>query len=162
VTPGPAPAFSTVLDSDKFLPYAGDVRGREKLFSLQELAAETGLPARTIRFYIARGLLPGPAGAGRGAAYASEHLARLRAIRKLQAKGLMLAEIARELGGAKLEAGLPEPSAWWSYSLQEDVVVWVRAGLSPWRTRQVRTLLAELASRLGAEAQEEEKDDGND
>lgn len=136
--------------------------GREKVFSLQELAAEAGLPARTIRFYIARGLLPSPAGAGRGAVYTGEHLARLRQVRKLQGKGLMLADIARQLGGERPEAGLPEPSAWWSYPLQEDVVVWVRAGLSPWRTRQVRALLAEMASRLGAGDREEGKDDGND
>ena len=138
------------------------MRGRNKLFSLQELAAEVGLPARTIRFYIARGLVPGPAQAGRGAAYTGEHLARLRAIRRLQAKGLMLADIARQLGGEKPEAALPEPSAWWRYPLQEDVVVWVRTGLSPWRTRQVRAVLAEMASRLGAIDEEERKDDGND
>lgn len=136
--------------------------GRNQPLSLQELAAEAGLPARTVRFYIARGLVPGPAGAGRGAAYGSEHLARLRAIRRLQAKGLMLAEIARELGGGKPEAGLPEPSAWWSYPVANYVVVWVRAGLSPWRTRQVRAALEDMATRLaGGTAQEEEKDDGN-
>jgi len=138
------------------------VSGRDKLFTLQELAAEAGLPARTIRFYIARGLVPGPAQAGRGAAYTSEHLARLHAVKKLQAKGLMLAEIARQLGGERPVAGLPEPSTWWSYPLQEDVVVWVRAGLSPWRTRQLRSALAEMASRLGAADQEERENDGND
>jgi len=154
----------TLLDSGYFLPYAEEVSGRDKHFTLRELAAETGLPARTIRFYIARGLVPGPAGAGRGAAYTSEHLARLRAIKKLQARGLMLADIARQLGGDREAAGPPEPSAWWSYPVSGDVVVWVRAGQSPWRTRRVRAALAELATRLaGREEQEEdkEKDDGN-
>ncbi len=134
--------------------------GRDHRWSLEELAAEAGLPARTIRFYITRGLVPPPAGAGRGAAYRAEHLARLRAIRKLQAKGVMLADIARQLGGEKAEAGLAAPSAWWSYPVQEDVVVWVRADLSPWRTRQVRAALAEMTARLSKGAGQKERGDG--
>jgi DNA-binding transcriptional MerR regulator len=145
-----------------FPAYAGVVKNsREKPLSLEELAAEAGVPARTIRFYIARGLLPRPAGAGRGAAYGSEHVARLRSVKRLQGKGLMLAEISRVLGGEKPEAGLPPPSAWWSYPLADAVVVWVRAGLSPWRTRQVRAALAEMAARLNAISREEDKEDGD-
>lgn len=40
---------------------------------LAELAQKAGLPGRTIRFYIARGLLPGPLKAGRGATYGPEN-----------------------------------------------------------------------------------------
>ena len=116
--------------------------------TLQDLAAESGVPARTIRFYIARGLLPPPASAGRGAAYSSQHLARLLAIKKWQAEGLMLAEIAGKLEGRKAEGGLPEPSAWWSYPIEEDVLVWVRTGTTPWRTKQVRSAIKEMAARL--------------
>ena len=134
---------------------------REKPLSLEELAAEAGVPARTIRFYIARGLLPRPAGAGRGAAYGSEHVARLRSVKRLQGKGLMLAEISRVLGGEKPEAGLPPPSAWWSYPLADAVGVGGRAGLSPWRTRQVRAALEEMAARLNAISREEDKEDGD-
>jgi len=125
-------------------------------FTLQELAAEAGLPARTVRFYIARGLVPGPAQAGRGAAYTSEHLARLREVKQLQAQGLMLAQIARQVGGKRVEAGLPEPSAWWSYPVGPDVVVWLRAGQSPWRTRKLRAAVGELAARLAEREEEEE------
>src|ERR671922_115977 len=52
--------------------------------TLGEIAAAAGLPARTIRFYIARGLLNGPVKGGRGAAYTTEHLARLDRIKSLQ------------------------------------------------------------------------------
>ena len=52
------------------------------------------MPARTIRFYIARGLLDGPVKAGRGAVYTADHLARLERIKEMQAEGRMLAEIA--------------------------------------------------------------------
>jgi len=150
----------TVLDTGAFLPHTASVNsGAEQSWSLQELAAETGVPARTIRFYIARGLLAGPAGAGRGAAYGGEHLVRLQAIRKLQAKGLMLAEIARAVSGGKVEPRLPAPSAWWSYPVADDVVLCTRAGLSPWRTKQVRAALADMVSRLAGSPEDGEKED---
>ncbi len=115
---------------------------------MQELAAASGVPARTIRFYIARGLLPPPASVGRGAAYTSQHLERLEQIKKWRAEGLMLAEIAGKLAGEKRDVGLPEASAWWSYRLEDDVLVWVRAGSSPWRTKQLRAAIQEMAARL--------------
>jgi len=70
---------------------------KEKEWTLRELAAETGVPERTIRFYISRGLVDPPLRGGRGAAYGAGHKARLEEIRKLQAKGLMLAEIGQVL-----------------------------------------------------------------
>jgi DNA-binding transcriptional MerR regulator len=143
------------------LAYAGYVSRGERHYTLQELAAEAGLPARTIRFYIARGLLPGPDKAGRGAAYTEAHLARLQQIKNLQARGLMLAEIAHQLRGEKPQAALPLPSAWWSYTVAPDVMVWVRSGLSPWRTRTVRAAVAELAARLQQTDAQEEETDGN-
>jgi DNA-binding transcriptional MerR regulator len=69
----------------------------KKEWTLRELAAETGVPERTIRFYISRGLVDPPLRGGRGAAYGAGHKARLEAIKKLQAKGMMLAEIAHAI-----------------------------------------------------------------
>ena len=66
-------------------------------WTLRELAAETGVPARTIRFYISKGLLHPPLRSGRGAVYGAEHKLRLEEIRRLQRRGFMLAEIAHEL-----------------------------------------------------------------
>ena len=67
----------------------------DKKWTLRELAAEAGVPERTIRFYISRGLVDPPLRAGRGAAYGARHLDRLREIRTLQARGMPLAEISR-------------------------------------------------------------------
>ena len=64
-------------------------------------AEETGVPARTIRFYIARGLLPGPQHAGHGAIYGEVHGKWLQEIKQLQAKGLTLNEIARSFGDSE-------------------------------------------------------------
>ena len=107
-------------------------------WTLSGLSEESGVPARTVRFYIARGLLDPPAVAGRGAVYGDAHLGRLREIRALQAKGLTLAEIGLMNAAARREQPLPAPESWWQYRLSGDVVISLRAGMSPWRLRQVR------------------------
>src|ERR1700688_165195 len=101
--------------------------------TLAELADAAQLPARTIRFYIARGLLDGPVKAGRGAAYTPEHLARLEQIKKLQAGGRMLSDIARTLSGDTAESSAVAPTPWLQFAPAEDVVILTRADMSPWR-----------------------------
>jgi DNA-binding transcriptional MerR regulator len=68
----------------------------EPLLTVDELAARAGVPVRTVRFYIAEGLLPGASTRGKGASYTQEHLDRLQLIRLLVARHLPLAEV-REL-----------------------------------------------------------------
>ncbi|MBK9169654.1 MAG: MerR family transcriptional regulator [Bryobacterales bacterium] len=121
--------------------------------SLGELAAAAGLPARTVRFYIARGLVAGPAKSGRGAVYTAAHLARLEWIKELQSQGRTLAEIGA-IGGGQSPEVVPEPTAWWQHAVADDVVVWVRAGAAPWRTRQIRKWIDQLARQL-AQANDE-------
>ncbi|MCC6857517.1 MAG: MerR family transcriptional regulator [Bryobacterales bacterium] len=116
--------------------------------TLAEIAEASGLPARTIRFYIARGLLRGPVKGGRAAAYTEEHLERLEEIKSLQARGSTLAEIARLPGGPAKESVLPPATSWWQHAVAGDVIVWVRADASPWRTRQVRAAVEEFARRV--------------
>ena len=87
--------------------------------TLAELSEESGIPARTLRFYIARGLLEGPAKAGRAAVYSAEHLERLQKIKELQAKGRMLAEIAFELDGGPAPEQTASP--WWQHVIEDDV-----------------------------------------
>jgi DNA-binding transcriptional MerR regulator len=116
--------------------------------TLAELSGESGIPARTIRFYIARGLLDGPVKSGRGAVYTVEHLARLEKIQRLQAEGRMLSEIALDLGGGPAAHTAAPPSPWWQHAIQEDVMVWVRGDVSPWRMKQIRAAVDDFASRL--------------
>jgi DNA-binding transcriptional MerR regulator len=66
-------------------------------YTISELAKVAGVTPRTIRYYVARGLLPAPTQSGPGARYAEAHLHRLRLIRKLQAAHLPLAEIRARL-----------------------------------------------------------------
>jgi DNA-binding transcriptional MerR regulator len=68
-----------------------------------ELAERAGTTVRTVRYYVAEGLLPPPTGGGPHAAYGYEHLVRLGAIRALKASYLPLAEIRRRLAAMSLE-----------------------------------------------------------
>ena len=83
--------------------------------SLTELADLAGVTPRTVRYYLAQGLLPAVGQTGPGSKYDAGHLARLRLIRRLQAEHLPLAEIRRRLDGLAEEdirdlAGGPEPA----------------------------------------------------
>ncbi|MBL6081328.1 MerR family transcriptional regulator [Belnapia sp. T18] len=66
--------------------------------TLAELAAASGLEPRTIRSWVAQGLLPGPRSRGPGARYPADALKRLLAIRGMRDRlGMPLAAIRQEL-----------------------------------------------------------------
>lgn len=78
----------------------GDVRMRSpRSLSLAELTAAAGVSVRTVRYYIAEGLLPPPAGSGPKSSYTQAHLDRLRLINRLKEAYLPLREIRRQLAG---------------------------------------------------------------
>ncbi len=87
----------------------------DERYSLTELADLGGVTPRTVRYYLAQGLLPSVGASGPGSKYDPGHLARLRLIRRLQAEHLPLAEIRRRLEALTDDeivelAGLAEPS----------------------------------------------------
>lgn len=106
------------------------------------------MPPRTIRYYIARGLLEGPRQGGRGAWYGAAHVEKLRQIREWQAAGWTLARIEAALD--RRAADIPDPEVWQQYRLSGEVQVWVRAGSPGWRGKQVRAACEEFARRLRA------------
>ncbi|WP_462373823.1 helix-turn-helix domain-containing protein, partial [Turicimonas muris] len=55
----------------------------DKKFRLEDLAELTGIPRRTIRFYIQKGYVAPPLGQKRGAYYTNEHLEELLKIKRL-------------------------------------------------------------------------------
>lgn len=73
--------------------------------NLQQLSQQSGVPQRSIRFYIQQGLLPRPHGQTRAATYTKYHLATLLRIRHWQQAGLSLDAIA-DLLHAKSEPPL--------------------------------------------------------
>jgi DNA-binding transcriptional MerR regulator len=69
------------------------------LMEIGQLAAISGVTRRTIRYYVAIGLLPPGEGTGPRRLYADFHINRLKLIRKLKDQFLPLDEIKRRMSG---------------------------------------------------------------
>ena len=65
----------------------------EAEYTIDELAAHTRVPSRTIRFYQSKGALPKPEIRGRKAIYSDAHVERLELIGTLQERGLRIRAI---------------------------------------------------------------------
>ena len=115
-------------------------------YSIDELSTLAGVTPRTVRYYIAEGLLDRPAGEKRGAHYLERHLAQLLLIRRWTDAGLSLERIRELQAGAAQD---PPPrvvrpgtvEVWSRMTLVDGLEVHVepgRAGLSP---EQVRALV---------------------
>ena len=68
-------------------------------YSISELADLANVTPRTVRYYLAQGLIPSPGATGPGVKYGDDVLDRLRLIRRLQREHLPLAEIRTRLAG---------------------------------------------------------------
>jgi DNA-binding transcriptional MerR regulator len=80
----------------------------EATYTIDQLAALSGVPSRTIRFYQSKGALPAPVRRGRKAYYDTAHAERLELIARLQDRGLQIRAIRNLLdqldrGQASLE-----------------------------------------------------------
>ena len=72
-------------------------------YDIQELVKVSGIPRRTIYFYVQQALLPPPEGAGLAAYYTNQHLLRLRLIPILRRQGLRLDEIRQRFAEMSAE-----------------------------------------------------------
>jgi DNA-binding transcriptional MerR regulator len=114
-------------------------------YGIRDLVQLTGIPRRTIRYYVQRGLLDPPLGAGRGHYYTPAHLRRLQRVREFQGRGLSLDEIRTRLehgGTARREAPLPEVEVTTRIHVAPGVEVLVAHGARPPSPTQVRALAA--------------------
>ncbi len=118
-------------------------------YSLDELASLAGVTARTVRYYIAQGLLERPVGEKRGAHYLRSHLERLLQVRRWSDAGLSLERI-RELVAGASEDPPPRPArpgtveVWSRVLLADGLELHLepsRAGLDP---KQLRELVREV------------------
>jgi Ca-activated chloride channel family protein len=66
-------------------------------YLISDLVERTGLAPRTIRSYIARGILPPPVGNGPAAVYGEEHLQRLIAATRMRDEGTSLDDVAAKM-----------------------------------------------------------------
>jgi len=84
---------------------------QERKYGIRELVQASGISRRTVRYYVQRGLIPPPEGAGRGHYYRPEHLEKLLAIKELQDRGLGLEQIrSRFDGGGRMEPAVELPT----------------------------------------------------
>ena len=117
-------------------------RGPER-YSIDELSTLAGVTPRTVRYYIAQGLLDRPAGEKRGSHYLRRHLEQLLLIRQWTDAGLALDRIRELLSGAP-----PDPprrtvppgsvEVWSRVTVADGLEVHLepgRAGLSPEQAR---------------------------
>src|SRR3954464_5082138 len=108
---------------------------QDDLITIDELARRSGMTVRNIRAHQSRGLLPPPTLRGRTGFYGPEHVARIDAIRELQAEGFNLEGIRRLLETAGGEG--------------HEVVRFARAVKEPFEEPGREVTLAELAERFG-------------
>lgn len=139
----------------------GERRKPSNEMKLTELARRSGVPERTIRLYITKGLIPRPLRAGQRAAYGPAHLEALERIRTLQAKGHSLAEIRQGAEGVGETRSLPKPTATFAYQLASDVRVEIAAGIPPWRQRRIQRALDAFASLLQDNKDHEDDEERN-
>lgn len=110
-------------------------------YSIADLARLADVTPRTVRYYVAQGLLPSPDVAGPATRYGEGHLARLRLIRRLQRDHLPLAEIRARLErmgddevGAALaatEIGDPQPPMSTDQTLAYVRDLMTKSGVAP-------------------------------
>ena len=87
-------------------------------YTASHLATVTGVSERTVRYYVAEGLLPPPQSRGRGPNFDDGHLQRLRLIRSMQQAGNDLETIRAYL--KELDAELAVSGA----SFESVLAVW--------------------------------------
>jgi len=77
----------------------------QRLWRIDDLAQQTGVPSRTIRFYNTQGLLPAPLMCGRIAYYEQEHVTVLRIIRELKEQHHLPLEVIKDLLELRVQRG---------------------------------------------------------
>ncbi len=85
--------FVVILTVTLFVCIMMHMESHDASLTIEELAEQTQTSVRTVRYYIAERMLPGPGARGKGATYTQEHLLRLRLIRRLTERRAPLAEI---------------------------------------------------------------------
>lgn len=119
-------------------------------YSIHDLATLASVPTRTVRFYIAQGLMDRPHGAKRGAWYEERHLQQLLLIRRWTDAGLSL-ERVRELQAGSPEEAPPRPvkpgmvEVWSRITLADGVEVQLEPGRAGMTPEQVRAFIQEVA-----------------
>ncbi|WP_374434535.1 MerR family transcriptional regulator [Inhella sp.] len=128
----------------------------QQRFSLDQLAQLSGYSGRTIRYFIAEGLVDRPEGEKRGAHYQARHLEQLQQLRAWAAAGHSheaMRALRQGLPAAAVQAPAPAQEAWTRLSLAPGVELHLqpeRCGIPPAALPallpRLQALLAQAAS----------------
>ncbi|MEZ4287916.1 MAG: MerR family transcriptional regulator [Polyangiales bacterium] len=110
-------------------------------YTIDELAAETGVPSRTIRFYQSKGVLRPPQREGRIAYYDHSHIEQLKRVGELKDKGLTIRAVRDLLN--RIERGELMYSDW--LGVEKEIE-------TPWVDDRAQVLEADdLSNRIGSQ-----------
>lgn len=120
-------------------------------FSLDELSRLAGVTARTVRYYIAEGLVDRPVGEKRGAHYVRRHLEQLLQIRRWTDAGLSLERVRERLAGAPED---PAPRAvapgsievWSRVTVADGLEIHIEPGRADLTPEQLRRFVRSLTA----------------
>lgn len=146
------------MTSQTDLPAALQAKER---YSIDELSTLAGVTPRTVRYYIAQGLLERPEGEKRGAHYLRRHLEQLLLVRRWTDAGLSLDRVRELLDGAPEDpprrAAAPGSVEVWSrITVVDGLEVHLepgRAGLSPDQVRALVRGITALYRQVRSETQ---------
>jgi DNA-binding transcriptional MerR regulator len=117
-----------------------DRSGEDDTLTIDQLAATSGVPSRTIRFYQSRGALQTPEIRGRVAHYGKHHVERLKLIAQLSDRGLRIDAIGDLM--KRIDRGEVDLAEW--LGVEEEMQ-------APWAADQPRTVTeAELYELVGS------------
>jgi DNA-binding transcriptional MerR regulator len=127
-------------------PDTPDNPAETERYAIDELSTLAGVTPRTVRYYIAEGLVDRPAGEKRGAHYLRRHLEQLLLIRRWTDAGLSLDRVRELIAGAPEDpprrvAPPGSVEVWSRVTVADGLEVQLepgRAGLTP---EQVRALV---------------------
>jgi len=105
-----------------------DTDKTDRTYTADELAALSGTPRRTIRYYIQLGLVDRPEGETRAAFYTWQHLNQLLRIRELTEQGISLDRIGQRLKSSDTDSAAVSPAAPGTISVRSHLQI--ASGLS--------------------------------
>ena len=120
-------------------------------FSIDELSMLAGVTPRTVRYYIAEGLVDRPVGEKRGAHYVQRHLEQLLLIRRWTDAGLSLDRVRELLAGAP-EDPAPRRAApgsievWSRVTVADGLEIHVEPGRADLTPDQMRSLVRGISA----------------
>ena len=131
--------ISRVLTNRQYTVIINSMEVRQ--YYIEELCELTGFTRRTIRYYIQEGLIPPPAGRGRGGFYNDSHVDKLMQIKSFQERGLNLATIAGLIKKEELNTVENIRNIWVRYEIVPGMEISISRDLEETSRRKIEEII---------------------